>query len=147
MKVAFYKGTLPGWRGWISRLVRFADRGAYSHCEVVFSDGLCASASWLDGGVRFKQINFKPGHWDFVDISADAAEEARVRKWFTERTGCHYDLPGSFGVVFRVFPQSAGRYFCSEAAAAALGLPEAWRIGPNLLAAFLEKLQAQEKAV
>ena len=147
MKVAFYKGTLPGWRGWMSRLVRFADRGAYSHCEVVFSDGLCASASWLDGGVRFKQINFKPGHWDFVDISADVEEEARVRKWFAEHTGCRYDLPGSFGVVFRVFPQSADRYFCSEAAAAALGLPEAWRIGPNLLAAFLKNAHGKEKAV
>ncbi|MDO4226845.1 hypothetical protein [Neisseria sp.] len=81
----------------------------------------------------------------FVDISADAAEEARVRKWFTERTGCHYDLPGSFGVVFRVFPQSAARYFCSEAAAAALGLPEAWRIGPNLLAAFLRNAREKKR--
>ena len=57
MKIALYKGTLPGWRGWISRLVRFADRGPYSHCEVVFSDGMCASASWLDGGaVQKNQI-------------------------------------------------------------------------------------------
>ncbi len=111
MKIALYKGTLPGWRGWISRLVRFADRGPYSHCEVVFSDGMCASASWLDGGVRFKKINFNPDHWDFIDIGSGWPSETLVRDWFEQRKGNRYDLPGSLGVVFRPFRQRQHRWF------------------------------------
>ena len=53
MRTAFYKGTRPGWQGIYSRAVRVIDRGPYSHCELVFSDGLSASASYIDGGVRF----------------------------------------------------------------------------------------------
>ena len=52
MKAAFYKGTRPGLQGIYSRAVRAIDRGPYSHCELVFSDGLSASASYIDGGVR-----------------------------------------------------------------------------------------------
>lgn len=136
MKIALYKGTLSGWRGWISRLVRFADRGPYSHCEVVFSDGMCASASWLDGGVRFKKINFNPDHWDFIDIGSGWPSETLVRDWFEQRKGNRYDLPGSLGVVFRPFRQRQHRWFCSEAVAASLGISEAWRISPNMLAAL-----------
>ncbi|MBF0802890.1 MULTISPECIES: hypothetical protein [unclassified Neisseria] len=138
MKVAFYKGTLPGWRGWFSRLVRFADRGPYSHCEVVFSDGLCASASWYDGGVRFKRIDFNPEHWDFVEVCSGLKHETSVRDWFARRRRERYDLRGSLGVVFRPVKGSPRRWFCSEAVACALGFPEPHRISPNLLAALLK---------
>src|SRR3546814_7608950 len=40
--------------GIYSRVTRLVDGGPYSHCELVFSDGLSASASFIDGGVRFK---------------------------------------------------------------------------------------------
>lgn len=136
MKIALYKGTLPGWRGWISRLVRFADRGPYSHCEVVFSDGMCASASWLDGGVRFKKIKFNPDHWDFIDIGSGWLSETLVKDWFEQRKGSRYDLPGSLGVVCRPLRQRQNPWFCSEAVAASLGVSEAWRISPNMLAAL-----------
>ena len=136
MKIALYKGTLSGWRGWISRLVRFADRGPYSHCEVVFSDGMCASASWLDGGVRFKKINFNPDHWDFIAIGSQWPPETLVKDWFEQRKGSRYDLPGSLGLVCRPFRQRHNRWFCSEAGAASLGVSEAWRISPNMLAAL-----------
>lgn len=135
MKIAFYKGTLPGWRGWVSRLIRFTERGRYSHCEVVFSDGLCASASWYDGGIRFKRIDFNPEHWDFVEVPW--ADEAAAHAWFSEHLLCGYDLKGSLGILFRPVRHHGGRWFCSEAAAAALGVPQAWRFGPNALAAML----------
>ena len=57
MKAAFYKATRPGWQGIYSRAVRWIDRGPYSHAELVFSDGLSASASYIDGGVRLKRMS------------------------------------------------------------------------------------------
>lgn len=72
MQAAFYKATRPGWQGIYSRAVRVIDRGPYSHCELVFSDGMSGSASYIDGGVRLKRIDYDPAHWDFVELP-DAA--------------------------------------------------------------------------
>ena len=71
MKVAFYKGKRGGFAGAFDATVRWWTRGAYSHVELIFSDGMSASASARDGGVRFKRIEFKPEHWDFVDLKVD----------------------------------------------------------------------------
>ena len=49
---AFYQGTRPGLPGLYNRLVRWLDRGEFSHCELVFGDGMSASASFMDHGVR-----------------------------------------------------------------------------------------------
>ena len=134
MKIAFYKGRRPGWHGWLSRLITLADAGKYSHCELVFSDGLCASASLIDGGVRLKKIDFEPGHWDFLDLGSP---EHQARAWFEQHQGAGYDLPGSIGIAVRIMPQAEARWFCSEAVAAALGFAEPWRIGPNTLYALM----------
>lgn len=138
MKIAFYKGTLRGRYGWFSRLARWADQGRYSHCEVVFSDGLCASASWYDGGVRFKKIAFNSINWDIVELNFTPEAEAKVRAWFQRHEGRPYDLRGSLGVVCRPFGQGRRGWFCSEAVAAAIGFKEPWRFSPNTLAALLE---------
>ena len=71
MKVALYKGKRGGSAGAFDASVRWWTRGPYSHVELVFSDGMSASASPRDGGVRFKRIDFKPEHWDFIDLSVD----------------------------------------------------------------------------
>ena len=72
MQAAFYKATRPGLQGIYSRAVRWIDRGPYSHCELVV-DGVAYSSSLMDGGVRGKVIQFKPEHWDFIDLPwADA---------------------------------------------------------------------------
>lgn len=136
MRAAFYKGTRPGLQGIYSRVVRLIDRGPYSHCELVFSDGISASASWIDGGVRFKHIDYKPKHWDFVDLPANLEDAAR--QWFTTHEGHGYDLLGNLRFVFWMVRESDKDWFCSEAIGAALGMPEAWRLGPNGLAAALK---------
>ncbi len=139
MKVAFYKGTRPGLQGIYSRIVRLIDRGPYSHCELVFDSGLCASASYIDGGVRFKQIDFDPAKWDFIEVPW--ADPEKAFDWFSKHAGEPYDLAGNLHFVFGVVPDGKGRWFCSEAVAAAMGLPEAWRFGPNGLAALLTFLE------
>lgn len=134
LQAAFYKGTKTGLPGIYNRLVRWIDRGPYSHCELIFSDGLSASASWMDGGVRFKHIEFDPERWDFIDLPY---AENMARLWFAEHDGQGYDLMGNIRFVFGLVPESKKKWFCSEAIAAALGMADPWRYGPNGLAQCL----------
>ena len=141
MRAAFYKATRPGLQGIYSRAVRFIDRGQYSHSELAFSDGMSASASYIDGGVRFKRIDYDPAHWDFVELP-DAAEPF-AREWFRANEGAPYDLLGNVRFVLPLLPDSSSGWFCSEAIAAALKLREPWRLGPNGLAAVLLSMYPQ----
>jgi hypothetical protein len=135
VKVAFYKSTRPGLKGLYNRFVRWWDCGPDSHCELVFSDGISASSSFEDGGVRFKIIEYDPAKWDFVEVPW--ADEARARAWFVARVGKAYDLMGNAHFVAPPIPDSKDKWFCSEAIAEALGLLDAWRLGPNGLKAML----------
>lgn len=130
MQVAFYKGKERGSAGIIDRLIRWWTDGPYSHCELVFSDGLCASSSNADGGVRFKRIDLTPEDWDVIDIAGD---EAEARKWFYAHAGALYYLLGDFGFVWRPIRGSKTRFFCSEAVGYALGMSEPWQFNPNTL--------------
>jgi hypothetical protein len=134
MKIALYKGKRGGFAGAFDAAVRWWTRGPYSHVELVFSDGMAASSSTRDGGVRFKRIDFKPEHWDFVEIDGD---ECNAADWFGERLGAGYDYFGLFGFIWRPGSGVSRRWFCSEAVAAALGYRDPWRFCPNTLAAVV----------
>jgi hypothetical protein len=128
--VAFYKGRSR----LFDRLVQWWTRSPYSHCEIVLATdamgkSLCASSSFLDGGVRYKYIKLYPHKWDIlqVETTRDPAE------WMKKHAGAGYDLPGLFGFILRVVPHDGQRWFCSEACAAMLGLPEPWRYDPGTL--------------
>ena len=135
MRAAFYKATRPGVQGIYSWAVRFVDRGPYSHCELIFSDGMSASASYIDKGVRLKRIDYDPAHWDFIELPDHL--EPYARDWFEANKGAPYDLMGNVRFVLPFLPDSQHGWFCSEALAAALKLKEPWRFGPNGLAAVL----------
>lgn len=136
MQIAFYKGRkrlfniVTSW--WL--------RGPYSHCELVLriEDGLalCASSSFMDGGVRTKRIALDPGHWDLVDVDGDS--EA-AWKWLRAHHGEQYDLLGLAGFVARVLGHDKARWVCSEAVAAMLGIPDAWRFDPCSLFAAVSR--------
>ena len=80
MKLASYRATRPGLPGVFNRAVRWWLHGPYSHTELVFSDGMAFSCSWLDKGPRFKAIAFKPEHWDLVPVPTRYVEsEVRAR--------------------------------------------------------------------
>lgn len=132
LRAAFYKGTRPGLTGIYNRLVRWWDRSIYSHCEIVFPSGWCASSSYMDNGVRFKVIDFDPEHWDFVDLPAHL--ESRAFLWFEEHRGQKYDVLGNLHFVVSPVADDKRKWFCSEAIAAALGIPDPWRYTPGTLA-------------
>lgn len=136
MMAAFYKSTRPGLAGLYNRLVRWWERGPYSHCELIFSDGLAASSSYMDGGVRFKRIVFNPDNWDFIELPENFDESA-ARAWFVEHEGEPYDLRGNLSFALDFIPNDPSKSFCSKALGAALGIIESWRLGPNGLAAVL----------
>jgi hypothetical protein len=144
MRAAFYKATRPGWRGIYSWLVRKVDRGPYSHCELIFGDGLSGSASWMDGGVRAKRIEYDAGKWDFIELPDHLEAEARL--WFGKHDGQGYDLLGNLRFVWWLVRESQKDWFCSEAMAAALGHLEPWRHGPNGLAAVLRSVYPEQPA-
>jgi hypothetical protein len=145
MKLAFYKATHSGVPGVYNRLVRWWDQGPYSHCEMVFSDGMSASSSFMDKGVRFKQIVYNPDNWDFVDVP-DAYEVA-ARQWFSARIGEGYDLLGNARFAFGFLESPEDKWFCSEAIAAALGVEEPWRVSPNGLTSFMRLLAAMDTRI
>ena len=141
MKVAMYKGTRPGLQGLYSRITRWVDRGPYSHCELVFSDGISASSSYIDGGVRFKTIDYNSDHWDFIEVPS--YRENAARYWFREHCGQPYDLWGNVRFAIGFARDSKGAWFCSEAVMAALGYKEPYRYGPNGMAVLLKNVFAQ----
>lgn len=130
-RAAFYKGTRPGLQGLYNIAVRCIAKGKYSHCELVFSDGLSASATFLDGGVRFKKIDYVPEHWDFIELPHFRETDARA--WFERHEGKNYDVLGNIRFLFWQVAEDKRKWFCSEAIGEALRLPEAWRYDPNVL--------------
>ena len=138
MKLAMYKGPATGFFHRIAHeFTCLWTSSDYSHCELVFGGPdrygltLCASSSGRDGGVRFQKIDLASGRWDVYEIRGN--EEAAAR-WFVHNDPAGYDW---FGLLWFVLPikafNSPRRYFCSEAIAAALGMPKPHKFHPQRL--------------
>lgn len=139
LRVAFYKGRSRPF----NLLVSWKMDGPYSHTEAVLGtnpiSGLmtCASSSFMDGGVRFKDIELEPDRWDIIEVAG--VDPERVAEWFRQRLGQPYDVRGLVSFVLPVGNTPDG-YFCNEAVGAAIGLPEPARFDPNSFACVLERL-------
>ena len=140
MKAAFYKATRPGLAGLYNWLVRKVDGSVYSHMEVVFSDGVCGSSSFMDGGVRLKSFIPDPEKWDVIDLDPARFDEAFARAWFEEHQGMKYDWAGNLRFVWHWWPSMKSRRFCTSAGASALRvqpLDKPWWYGPRKLFEYL----------
>lgn len=137
-RMAFYKGTHPGIPGIYNRAIRARGRGPYSHVEMCFPDGECASSSWMDGGVRFKTMELGDDNWDFIELPIEWVPAARL--WFRQHEGKAYDFWGNLHLVIGFVGNSPDNWFCSEAMAAALCIDEPWRLEPNALYVVVKRL-------
>ena len=117
LKIAFYKAHNGNY---LDKTISVLTISKYSHCEIVFSDGVCASSSSRDGGIRFKQITLG-AHWDVYEVIGDY-DEAAIRYWFTLHSDDAYDWWGAVGSLFCVDWTSEDYKFCSYACASVLGL-------------------------
>lgn len=112
------------------KVIRWWDDGLYSHCEIIFNDGLWASASYMDGKkVRGKYVTPDPDSWDFITLP-DSYEQP-ARDFYNKTVGTAYDLFGQVRFIVAPYRGGGDKYWCSEWVAAALNLREPWRYGPN----------------
>lgn len=139
-RIAFRKGD----NRLISRLIRWWERGQYSHCELVFSDGATASATVHDEGIYIGRKEMPEDEWDFIELPAHL--EPRARAWFEAHEGKAYDYLGDISFVLDFVPASRDKWFCSRACADALGFVEAWRYGPNTLASAIRSFYVVDNA-
>lgn len=135
MKIAFYKDNSR----LFDRLTQWWTKGKYSHCEIILSNGLSASSSFRDNGVRLKKIKYDSTKWDFVDVAF--ADESKIIEWFANNQRKPYDLLGLLGFMFRPICGSKSKYFCSEACAESLGWKESWRYDPNTFYITIKNMQ------
>jgi len=144
LQIAFYKGR----KRFFNRLTSWWLRGPYSHCELVLgtdANGLaiCASSSAMDGGVRVKHMRLDLANWDLVAV---AGNQPQAWDWLRIHEGDGYDYLGLVGFVARVLGHDKERWVCSEAVAAMLGVPDAWRFDPCSLWAAISRQQPQQPA-
>jgi len=140
MKLAFYVGPGTFW----DRMVRIATWSRFSHVEMIFGEsggGTWFSSSPRDGGVRFKRILPKPGHWVIVDLPAGVGSNSlNLYGKAVTRIGARYDWLGAFNAIFPWRWQSRKRWFCSELVADLLDLPQPEKWTPErLYQKFTEK--------
>ena len=126
VQLALYKA-----RGnWLNRLICWWTRSPYSHCELVIN-GTCYSSSIRDGGVRGKAMALPSASWDLIDLPW--ADPQQAQSWFDRHAGERYGwLDLLTGQLLGMRRDGRG-VFCSEACAAALGLPDATRHSPGSL--------------
>jgi len=144
MKIAFYKSTHPGFKGIYNWLVRGWECGPYSHCELIFDDGVAASSSFADGGVRFKKIDFNLDKWDIVEIPW--ADESAAFAWFVANHGKAYNIIGNLHFLVGFILWHDDKKFCSQAVLESLGMIDAWRYGPNAAAAMMRSFNGVTNA-
>ncbi len=137
--IALYKGVRPFPDGIANRVGRYLDNGPYSHFEMVYSDGMSGGASFIDKGVRVKEIQYRSrGCWDFMRIpDRSGMIEAASRQWMLEHDKAPYDLPGNIRFAFGAVRDNPDHWFCSESGLASLGVPEPYRYGPSGAATLL----------
>ena len=86
----------------------------------------------MDKGVRSKVIDFKPEHWDMVELPESMRQ--KVLDYFAATRGQRYswlDLIRS--QIFNRNANEGEAAFCSEWCAAALGLPNPTTYSPRTL--------------
>ncbi len=129
VQLAFYKASGT----WLDKAIRWRTGSAYSHVELVIGPHWYSSSP-RDGGVRRREIDPKPGHWDFVPVDVDPE---RVTRLWAATDGEKYDWLGIFGHAIGI-PRihSYGRWTCSEWVAETMGLGRVWRWTPELLVTY-----------
>jgi hypothetical protein len=113
VKIAFFKARHGSLIDWLIDLC--TERRGFSHCELVFSDGVFFSSSGEDGGCRFKQIKPDPRHWEIYDfnLSIEAEERLRDECQLLVLNRVKYDWTGVLGFVIPMRAEPR-RLFCSE---------------------------------
>ncbi len=118
-----------------SRLVSLVQGGDSAHCEVAYywegDTYQCVSSSFVDDGLRKKEIPMPENKWRIYEVSGKTKDE--VLAYYIKHEGSKYDWLGLLGFVIRRVKGFSKRKFCSEVGAEILGLKDPWRYDLALL--------------
>lgn len=142
IRIAFYKKSRTLFWGLIrfqQRRKWIPERySRYSHVEIVFmydekfqgqyrmiddihwvdsidNFGLSFSSSEVDGWCRFKAIDWKTEHWDFVDLNVSQSDYAKMLNFCRKQNGNRYwTIAIFFAQVLNFNKKRNGTWFCSE---------------------------------
>ena len=131
VKLAMYKAK----GNWLNSLICWWTGSQYSHCELVIN-GTCYSSSIRDGGVRGKVMALPADKWDVIDLPW--ADEYAAQRWFNQHAHDRYGFADLLLCQLFGMRRDSRGVFCSEACAAALGLPDPTRFSPGELATFCD---------
>jgi len=134
----FYKGTRRGFAGNYNRFAKAFLRGRFTHMEIQYSDGISASSSFTDGGIRFKMIEYDLRKREFVPLPLEWESDSRA--WFTKMKGRPYDPWAVLRFVFPFIAQSEYSFECVEAVVASLHFAEGWRLDPIMAHAVFTRI-------
>ena len=126
VQLALYKA--PG--EWTNAFIRWWTGSPYSHCELIIN-GTCYSSSVRDGGVRGKTMALPSDKWDIIDLPW--ADAGAAQEWFNRHAGERYGWHDLLLCQLLGMRRDARGAFCSEACAAALGLPDPTGYSPASL--------------
>lgn len=131
MKFAFYKGK----GNFVDKMIRIVTHGKYSHCELIFSDGMWFSADSWENKCRYKDEKlFNPNNWDFIDFDYN---EKTARMFCDSVEGKEYDYQAiALWLLPDVFRDNREKWYCSEVCNEAVGFPR-FKISPS---AFYNKI-------
>lgn len=119
IRVAFYKGRRPGWKGFWDWIIRTVSRGPYSHTELIFEPHphLWISSIVSEGVHADYNGEPDPAEWDLLQVDCD--DNAAIT--FIGSELCSgYDWLGVARFALPGFKESKERWFCSEICCAAL---------------------------
>lgn len=110
----FYKG-----RGtWVDKAIRWWTKSDFSHVELDCGPYGSFSSSIRDGGVRFKEIDYIPGHWVPVDVYVP--DTSSLIAFCRSVSGKKYGLWDVFRFVVPWWRNKKDEWFCSEVVLRAL---------------------------
>lgn len=151
MKVIFYKARngnfvdkAIAWytSSWRDRLNGNWLNG-YSHCELLFKDGMMFSASEYDNAVRFTHHKFDADKWDYKEVTVS---ELHCKAYAMQRNGEKYDYKGIVGFIIPFVKDDNDKSFCSEVCYDILvksGMEhtkDSSKVSPNLLSRIINKI-------
>jgi hypothetical protein len=142
--LASFKGTKPGWQGWVERITRWVTKSQYSHTETCIGNPfenrvMCVSSVGTDGGVRGKMMQLSPADWDIVPMPWVSEDD--VCNFLAAHKGQGYDLIGCVrSVIPFVSREHPEKWFCTETASAIQKIDDAWRFPPGNLHVFVSRL-------
>lgn len=112
--IAFIRGT-----GLISRIIKWIDKGEFSHVVILTSPTTCLTAEY---NTRVKEMPFEYEDYEVLDLGLTDVERILLKSLAKEEIGKYYDYGEILNILLKRFFKYKGKnrfnspnnYICSE---------------------------------